>query len=182
MWQGDQIHVHNGNVYQIEWFFYLSLFQLMRCITNFIGYDLAIIGMWNLLFIGSYGIDTNVIHLFVLFEHWSHAHFDTNVICQFVFFIHWSCMFICVVYIWKLCTWQLPCLNNAQQSCLNSMNPWNNRFHMDLERTHEACKFVMWRHNFPFWSCLKCKWGRQWFAFEFWWFFLQKWLLLNIFI
>jgi hypothetical protein len=108
--------------------------------------------------------------------------FDTNDICQFVFFIYWCCMFICVVYIWKLCTWQLPCLNNAQQSCLSNMNPWNNRFHMDLEQNHEACKFVMWRHNFPFWSCLKCKWGSQWFAFEFWWFFLQKWLLLNIFI
>jgi hypothetical protein len=38
-------------------------------ITNFMGHDLAIIVMQNLLFIGSYGIDMNVIHLIVLFEH-----------------------------------------------------------------------------------------------------------------
>jgi hypothetical protein len=33
------------------------------------GYDLTIIVLQILLFIGLYGIDTNVIHLFVLFEH-----------------------------------------------------------------------------------------------------------------
>jgi len=38
-------------------------------ITNFIGHDLAIIIMQNSLFIGLYGIDTNVIHLLILFEH-----------------------------------------------------------------------------------------------------------------
>jgi hypothetical protein len=44
------------------------------------GHDLAIIVMRTLLFIGLYGIDTNVIHLFVLFEHQCCAHCsDTNV-------------------------------------------------------------------------------------------------------
>jgi hypothetical protein len=38
-------------------------------ITNFMGRDFAIIIVQNLLLIGSYGIDMNVIHLFVLFEH-----------------------------------------------------------------------------------------------------------------
>jgi hypothetical protein len=38
-------------------------------ITNFMGHDLTIIVVQNLLFISSYGIDMNVIHLFVLFEH-----------------------------------------------------------------------------------------------------------------
>jgi hypothetical protein len=33
------------------------------------GHDLAIIVMWNMFFIGSYGININVIHLLVLFEH-----------------------------------------------------------------------------------------------------------------
>jgi hypothetical protein len=36
-------------------------------ITNFMGHDLVIIVVRNLFFIGSYGIDMNVIHLFVLF-------------------------------------------------------------------------------------------------------------------
>jgi hypothetical protein len=58
-------------------------------ITNFMGYDLAIIFMQNLLFIGLYGIDTNFIHLFILFEHQCCAHcLDTNVICLFVLFKH----------------------------------------------------------------------------------------------
>jgi hypothetical protein len=51
-------------------------------------------------------------------------------------------MFICVVYTQKSCT-QLLCLNNAQHLCLNNMNLWNNIFCTDLERTHEAYKFVM---------------------------------------
>jgi hypothetical protein len=38
-------------------------------ITNFMGYNLAIIIMRNLLFIGSYGIDMDVNQLVVLFEH-----------------------------------------------------------------------------------------------------------------
>jgi len=33
------------------------------------GHDLAIVVMQNLFFIGSYGIDTYVIHLIVLFKH-----------------------------------------------------------------------------------------------------------------
>jgi hypothetical protein len=96
----------------------------------------------NLLFISSYGIDMNVIHLFVLFEHWCCAHFfDMNVICLFVLFTHWCCMFIPVIYTRKSCKW-FPCLNNAQHSCLNNTNPWNDRFRTNLEWTHEAYKFV----------------------------------------
>jgi hypothetical protein len=112
-------------------------------ITNFMGHDLAIIVMQNLLFIGSYGIDMNVIHLIVLFEHWSCAHFfDTNVVCLFVLFTHWCYMFIPIIYTQKSCK-QFPCLNNAWHSCLNNMNPWNDRFHIDLEWTHGVYKFVM---------------------------------------
>jgi hypothetical protein len=56
---------------------------------------------------------------------------------------HECCMSICVVYTWKLYT-QLSCLNNALHSCLTNTNLWNNKFCMDLERTHETCKFVMY--------------------------------------
>jgi len=68
-------------------------------ITNFMGHDLAIIIMRNLLFICSCGIDMNVIHLLVLFEHRCHAHcLNTNVICLSILFEHKYCMFICVIY------------------------------------------------------------------------------------
>jgi hypothetical protein len=108
------------------------------------GHDLTIIVMQNLLFIGSYGIDMNVIHLFIFFKHWCHAHcLTTNVICLFVLFTHGCCMHIHIVYTRKLCT-QLPSLNNALPLCLNNMNLWNNKFCMDLEQTHEAYKFVMY--------------------------------------
>jgi hypothetical protein len=55
------------------------------------GHDLTIIVVINLLFKGLYGIDTNVIHLFVLFEHQYHVHcLDMNVVCLFVLFTHKS--------------------------------------------------------------------------------------------
>jgi len=38
-------------------------------ITNFMGHNLTIIVVKNILFKGSYGINTNVIHLLVSFEH-----------------------------------------------------------------------------------------------------------------
>jgi hypothetical protein len=108
-------------------------------ITNFMGHDLIIIVVWNLFFISLYGIDTDVIHLFILFEHQCCAHYlDTNFICLIVLFKQECCMSIHVVYTWKLCTWLL-CLNNSQHLCLNNTNLWNNRFHTDLEWTHEAC-------------------------------------------
>ncbi len=113
------------------------------CITNLMDHVLAIIVMQNLLFIGLYGINMNVIRVFVLFEHWYCAHcLDMNVICLFVSFKHGCCMFIHVVYTWKLYTW-LSCLNNARHSCLTNTNLWNNRFCTNLERTHKVCKFVM---------------------------------------
>jgi hypothetical protein len=69
------------------------------CITNFMGHDLAIIVMQNLLSIGLYGINTNIIHLLLLFEHQCRVHYlDTNVICLFVLFKHRCFMSICVVY------------------------------------------------------------------------------------
>jgi hypothetical protein len=56
------------------------------------GHDLAIIIMRIFFFIVSYGIDTDVIHLLVLFEHQYHVHcLDTYVICLFVLFTHESC-------------------------------------------------------------------------------------------
>jgi len=55
--------------------------MFMHSITNFMGHDLTIIVVRNLLFISLYGIDTNVIHLFVLFELQCHVHcLNTNVI------------------------------------------------------------------------------------------------------
>ncbi len=55
--------------------------------------------MQNLLFVGSYGINMNVIHLFVLFEHQFHAHYlDTDVIYLFVLLKHECCMSIFFVY------------------------------------------------------------------------------------
>ncbi len=78
--------------------------------------------MRNFLFISLDGIDTNVIHLLVLFEDWCHVHcLDTNVICLFVLFRHRCCMSIHVVYKWKSCT-QLMCLNNAWHLYLHNKN------------------------------------------------------------
>jgi hypothetical protein len=59
-------------------------------------HKLAIIVVQNLLFIGSYEINTNVIHLLVLFEH--RCHVNMNIICLFVLFKHKCCMSIYVVY------------------------------------------------------------------------------------
>jgi hypothetical protein len=113
------------------------------CITNFMGHDLAIIVMWNFFFMNLYGIDMDVIHLFVLFEHECYVHcLDSNVICLFILFKHKCCMFIRVIYTQNLCTWFMR-LNIAQHSCSNNMNLWNNIIHIDLEWTHEAYKFVM---------------------------------------
>jgi hypothetical protein len=50
------------------------------------------------------------------------------------------CLF--VFYTQKSCT-RLPCLNNAWHLYVNDMNPWNNKFHIDLEQTHEVYTFVM---------------------------------------
>ncbi len=71
----------------------------MTFLTNFMGYDLAIIIVRNMLFIVSYGIDTNVIHLLVLFEHQCCVHcLDTNVMCMFILFSHECCVSIRIVY------------------------------------------------------------------------------------
>jgi hypothetical protein len=84
------------------------------------GHYLAIIVVWNLLFISSYGIDTNVIHVPVLFEHRCCVHHSkTNVICMFVLFRHKRCVSIRIIYTRKLCT-RLSCLNNAWHSCVNN--------------------------------------------------------------
>jgi hypothetical protein len=121
----------------------MSNYNKLNIITNFMGHNLAIIVVRNLLFIGSYGIDTDVIHLLVLFEHQCHVYcLDMNVICIFVLFEHKCCVFICIVYTRKSCA-RLPCVNNAWHLCVNIMNPWNNRFFMHLEQTHETYKFVM---------------------------------------
>jgi hypothetical protein len=117
---------------------------MVAYITNFMGHDLVIIVMWNVFSIGSYGIDKDVIHLLVLFEHWCRAHYlNMNVICLFILFIHRCCMFIHVIYTWKSCTWLLY-LNNAWYLRLNNMKLWNNKFCTNLEQTHGACNFVMY--------------------------------------
>jgi hypothetical protein len=68
-------------------------------ITNFMGHNLAIIFVQILLFISVYEINTNVIHLLVLFEYQCHMHcLDMNVICLFVLFKHGCYMSICVIY------------------------------------------------------------------------------------
>ncbi len=118
-------------------------------ITNFMGHELVIIIMQNFLFIGLYGIDTDVIHLLVLFEHQCHVYcLDMNVICIFVLFEHKCCVFICIVYTRKSCA-RLPCVNNAWNMCLNNMNPRKNRYCIDFEQNHEAYKFVMLRNGWP---------------------------------
>jgi len=99
--------------------------------------------VWIIFFIGSSRIYMDVIHLFILFEHWCHMHYlNMNVICLFILFKHRCCMFIRVVYTRKSCMWLLF-LNNAWYLCLNDMNPWNNKFCTYLEWTHETYKFVM---------------------------------------
>jgi hypothetical protein len=64
------------------------------------GHNLTIIDVQNLFFIGSYEIDMDVIHLFVLFKHRCHVHcldtnvicmLDMNVVCLFVLFTYKSC-------------------------------------------------------------------------------------------
>ncbi len=87
---------------------------------------------------------------------------DTNVICLSVLFKHGCCLFIHVVYTWKLCT-RLLCLNNAQHLCLHYTNIRNNIFPTNLERTHKACKFVMPSKK----SCLGIFWMNFFFLFFF---------------
>jgi len=114
------------------------------------GHNLVMIVVWNLFFISLYGINIDVIHLLVLFEHWCHVHgLNTNVICLFVLFRHEFCVSIHIVYTRKLCT-QFLCLNNAQHSCLNNTNLWNNRFCTNLKWTYETYKFVMILSNYVF--------------------------------
>jgi len=72
--------------------FWLISTSEKRVITNFMGHDLAIIIMQIYFLISLYGINTNVIHLFVLFEHQCRVHcLDTNVICMFVLFRYICC-------------------------------------------------------------------------------------------
>jgi hypothetical protein len=89
-----QPHMWNSKKYVNP---FLTFYKFIH-ITNLMGHNLAIIVVWNLFFIGLYGINIDVIHLLVLFEHWYCAHcLDTNVICLFVFFKQGCCMVICVV-------------------------------------------------------------------------------------
>jgi len=113
-------------------------------ITNFMGHNLPIIVLQNIFFIGSYGINTNVIHLLILFEYWYHSHcLNTNIMCLFILFKYKCYMFICFVYTKNSCT-LFSCLKNAQHSYLNNMNLWNNKICMDFEWMHEAYKFMIY--------------------------------------
>jgi hypothetical protein len=123
--------------------FEIKSFCIHIIITNFMGHNLAITVVWNLLVIGFYGINMNVIHLLVLFEHRCCAHYlNTNVMCLFILFRRKCCIFIHFVCTQKPCTWCLY-LKNAWHSCLNNTNLWSNKFCMELEQIHEAYKFVM---------------------------------------
>jgi hypothetical protein len=65
------------------------MFVLGVMIIIFMGQNLVIIVVQKLFFISSYEMDTNVIHLFVLFEHQFHVHYlNMNVICLFILFKH----------------------------------------------------------------------------------------------
>ncbi len=47
----------------------LSNIHTFMYIINFMGHDLAIINMGKIFFIGLHGVDTDVIHIFVLFHY-----------------------------------------------------------------------------------------------------------------
>ncbi len=155
-----------------EWFNSYANVNDCKCVKNSMTHssinvrhswvDLAIIVVWNLFFISSYGINTDVIHLLsclnidimcIVLTQISYAYsycLNMNVVCQLTSNTVWAPRIsrlsfirgnlIRVVYTWKSCTW-LPCINNAQH--LNNTNLWNNKFCMHLEWTHEACKFMM---------------------------------------
>jgi hypothetical protein len=143
--------------------FKIKSFYIHIVITNFMGHDSTIIVVWNFLFIGLYGIDMDVIHLLVFFEHQCCAHYlNKNVICLFILFKHGCCMFIHFVCTWKSCTWLLY-LRNAKHSCLTNMNLWSNTFCMELEQTHEAYKFVM-MHTLCFFFSLRFRTRFMWFG------------------
>ncbi len=93
-------------------------------------------------FIGLYKIKKCHSSTYIVGTLMSCALLNTNIIYLFVLFKHGCYMSIHVVYTWKSCT-RFPCLNNAWHLCLNDTNPWNNKFCMDLEQTHEAYKFMM---------------------------------------
>jgi hypothetical protein len=59
----------------------------------------------------SYRINTYVIHLLVLLEHWCHVHYLNKnfILCLFILFGHKCCIFIRVFYKRKFCT-RLLCL------------------------------------------------------------------------
>jgi len=102
-------------------------------------------------FIGLYKIKKCHSSTYIVGTLMSCALLNTNIIYLFVLFKHGCYMSIHVVYTWKSCT-RFPCLNNAWHLCLNDTNPWNNKFCMDLEQTHEAYKFMM---NRSFYSTLE---------------------------
>jgi len=73
------IHENDNNMDYLNQNFDIGNFYIYN-ITNFTSRNLTIIVIRNLLFIGSYRKDMNVIHLLVLFEHRCCVHyFDTNV-------------------------------------------------------------------------------------------------------
>jgi hypothetical protein len=85
--------------------------------------------MQNLFFIGLYGIDTDLIHLFVLFEHQCHAHcLNTYDICLFILFRHKCYMFIYLCFLHMKVMHTTSMFNDAWYSCLSNTNLWNNIF------------------------------------------------------
>jgi hypothetical protein len=98
-------HDDNGSLLQMKSILYLQVNLNYKSITNFMGHNFAIIVVRNFLFIGSYGIDMDVIHLLVLFEHQCCVHYlNTNVICLFILCKHECCVSIHIIYTQKLCT------------------------------------------------------------------------------
>jgi len=64
------------------------------------GHNLIIIVMQKKNFEGFYGIDTDIIHQFVLFEHQCHVHcLNISIICLFVLFVLLLYVYLCYLYI-----------------------------------------------------------------------------------
>ncbi len=78
MFFSRNFHCFVGEVFQNVWIphSWIWCFDIIYHVnginytSHVMGHNLAIIVMWNWFFIGLYLIDINVIHLFVLFEHW----------------------------------------------------------------------------------------------------------------
>jgi hypothetical protein len=106
---------------------------------KFHGSRLSIIVVQNLFFIGSYGVNMNVIHLFALFEHWYCVHCLDTYFNAYLYCLNMDVVCLFMLFMPKNFAHDFLCLNNACHSCVNNINLWNNKFHTNLEWTYEVC-------------------------------------------